>query len=108
MDYRKCKNCGYEGELDDFQALGTNKRYELCNSCWEEQKRDEYAEITVNLGGHDYEYMSFELSPDSFNTLLDTLQSEVGFSDGLKEAIRAGGVIPFMQRGSGDNVIFRR
>ena len=108
MDLRKCRRCGYRGPLSSFQAEGEEKRYDLCKDCWVTVRKEKFDTIEISVDGTNLDYISIELSRADFDRVLDNLQTVMGLGDGVIAAIRARGILPFMERTRETQLVYKR
>lgn len=107
-DYRSCTRCGFKGELKNYAALGEDKRYSLCNTCWVETREGKFADIVIPFGETDLQYVSFELSPDDFERVLAFVGDVMGMSPEVAAGVREAKVIPYLQQREKTQLVCQR
>lgn len=108
VDYRSCTRCGFKGELKNYMALGEEKRYSLCNTCWVETREGRFTNISIPFGVSELQYVSFELSPSDFEHILAVVQEVVGLGDEVMDGIRGAKIIPYMQQRDKTQLVCQR
>jgi len=109
---KRCRVCGFVGELAQFASKGEGKRRSVCYPCWEKIRHERFANIEIPVGeesgGGTLDFMSLELSPEDFERVLTAIQGIAVVADSVIDGFREVGFVPYMERRPKTQMVYRK